>query len=176
MTLILDQEKKQLNIPITVGFIALHLGALAAPFMFSWPAFWLFVFLYWLTMGVGIGLCYHRLLTHRSYKCPKWVEYLTTIFACLASEGGPISWVATHRYHHITSDTEKDPHTPWHGFGFNWAHMFWFLYRSHIDTEEFRIKYAPDLYKDRGHQLLTKYNWLGPWILGGILLSGWIEL
>ena len=68
-------------------------------------------------------MAYHRLLTHRSYKTPKVVEYFLTICATLALEGGPLFWVATHRKHHQHSDTDHDPHTPQHG-GF-WAHMGW---------------------------------------------------
>ena len=32
--------------------------------------------LYVLAINVGIGMCYHRLLTHRGYQTPKWIEYL----------------------------------------------------------------------------------------------------
>ena len=33
---------------------------------------------------VGITLCYHRLLTHRSFKTPKWFEYTLTMLGCAA--------------------------------------------------------------------------------------------
>jgi sn-1 stearoyl-lipid 9-desaturase len=66
---------------------------------------------------------YHRLLTHRGYKTPKWVEYFLTVCATLALEGGPIFWVATHRIHHQYSDKEGDPHSPIDGKW--WAHMGW---------------------------------------------------
>ena len=64
---------------------------------------------------LGIGMAYHRLLTHRSYKTTKWVEYFLTFCGTLALEGGPIFWVATHRIHHQKSDHEGDPHTPREG-------------------------------------------------------------
>ena len=35
-------------------------------------------------------MAYHRLLTHRSYKTTKWVEYFLTWCGTLALEGGPI--------------------------------------------------------------------------------------
>ena len=74
---------------------------------------------------LGIGMAYHRLLTHRGYKTYKWVEYFLTICGTLALEGGPIFWVATHRIHHQKSDHEGDPHTPREGTC--WAHMGWIL-------------------------------------------------
>ena len=79
------------------------------------------VVLYVLAINVGIGMCYHRLLTHRGYKVPKWLEYAMTVCATLSLEGGPIFWVATHRVHHQLSDHEGDPHTP-HDGGW-WAHV-----------------------------------------------------
>lgn len=150
--------------------IVLHVGALFAPFTFSWPAFWIFLTLLWLTNGLGITLCYHRLLTHRSFRVPKLLEYFFSFCGALSSQGGAISWVSTHRYHHLTSDTDNDPHTPRHGFW--WAHMLWFLYKSPIlDSAEFRERWAPDLVKDPVHRFFAKYGWLSQWVVGLSLLA-----
>ena len=91
--------------------------------------------LYVVAINVGIGMCYHRLLTHRGYQVPKWLEYLMAICATLALEGGPIFWVSTHRVHHQHSDQEGDPHTPREG-GW-WAHTGWLLWGNalHVQTE-----------------------------------------
>ena len=114
---------------ITASFMMLfHIGALVALFFFTWKAFFVSVVLWWISTSVGIGMCYHRLLTHRGYKTPKWVEYVMTVFATLALEGGPIFWVATHRIHHQYSDEEGDPHSPIDGKW--WAHMGWILDRQ----------------------------------------------
>ena len=79
---------------ITVTTITMfHAGALAAFFFFSWQRLAVMAVLYVLAINVGIGMCYHRLLTHRGYQTPKWVEYVMTIFATMALEGGPIFWV-----------------------------------------------------------------------------------
>src|SRR5881227_813362 len=66
----------------------------------TFKALFLSMFLWWISGSLGIGMGYHRLLTHRGYRTPKWVEYLLTVCATLALEGGPIFWVATHRIHH----------------------------------------------------------------------------
>ena len=98
---------------ITIIFMVLfHIGAVAALFMFSWKALICSIVLWVWASNIGIGMCYHRLLTHRGYKTPKWVEYFMAIGATLSLEGGPIFWVATHRVHHQLSDHEGDPHTP----------------------------------------------------------------
>src|SRR5579872_2565332 len=56
--------------------VAFHIGALAALFMFSWKAFLLAIILWWVAGSLGIGIGYHRLLTHRGFKTPKWTEYV----------------------------------------------------------------------------------------------------
>jgi fatty-acid desaturase len=93
-------EKNEVNW-ITAIFMALfHVGAVAALFFFTWKALFVAMVLWWISGSLGIGMSYHRLLTHRGYKTSKWVEYFLTLCATLALEGGPIFWVATHRIHH----------------------------------------------------------------------------
>jgi sn-1 stearoyl-lipid 9-desaturase len=160
---------------VTASFMALfHVGALVALFYFSWKAFFVALVLYWVAGSLGIGMGYHRLLTHRGYKVPKWVEYFLTVCATLALEGGPIFWVATHRIHHQFSDKEGDPHSPVDGKW--WAHMGWILMGKsmHHDTTTLS-RYVPDLAKDKFHVWITKYHYVPIIILGGLLLAlgGW---
>jgi len=130
--------------------------------------------LWWMATSLGIGMCYHRLLTHRGYKIPKWLEYTLTVFATLALEGGPIFWVATHRIHHKYSDHEGDPHSPIDGKW--WAHMGWILMGKsmHHDTSTL-ARYVPDLAKDKFHVWITKYHYVPMIVLGVALLAigGW---
>ena len=156
---------------VTATFMVLfHIGALAAIFFFTWKALFVAIFLWWASTSLGIGMGYHRLLTHRGYKTPKWVEYVLTVFATLALEGGPIFWVATHRIHHRYSDHEGDPHSPVDGKW--WAHMGWILIgRSmHHDTTTL-AQYVPDLAKDKFHVWITKYNYVPIIALGVLLLA-----
>lgn len=63
---------------VDVTHLSLMIGkhglALCAPFVLNWGAFWVTVVLSFFT-GMGVTLGYHRLLTHRSLKVPKWLEY-----------------------------------------------------------------------------------------------------
>jgi sn-1 stearoyl-lipid 9-desaturase len=157
---------------VTASFMAaLHLGAVAAPFFFTGRAFFLAVALWWISGSLGIGMAYHRLLTHRGYKTPKWVEYLLTLCATLALEGGPIFWVATHRIHHQFSDQGGDPHSPRDGKW--WSHMGWILIGKsmHHDTTTL-AHYVPDLAKDGFHVWITKYHYL-PTVILGLALLAW---
>lgn len=97
--------------------------------------FALFLVLYiWHGLGVTIG--YHRLLSHRSFTCPKFVEYFWVLAGFLALEGSPIWWAAIHRAHHRYVDTTLDPHSPL--FGLKHAFIGWTLaetYPAHIDPQ-----------------------------------------
>ena len=154
----------------TFFMVAFHIGAIAALFFFSWKAVAVAAALWWVSGSWGIGLSYHRLLTHRGYKTHKWLEYFFTVCACLALEGGPSFWVAVHRVHHQNTDKEGDPHSPNDG-GF-WAHMGWIMTGRalHSGSPEL-LPYIPDLRKDRVHMWLSKWHWVPITVLGAILLA-----
>lgn len=146
---------RDLDWPVVIGIGVMHIGCLAAPFCFSWSGLAVAVVLAWLTGGVGITLCYHRLLTHRSFRTPKWFEYLLTSIGCLACQGGPIQWVGTHRIHHKHSDEEQDPHSPTHGFA--WAHVFWCMHKTQGAASWNTYNAAQDLFRDRGMRFFNKF-------------------
>ncbi len=148
----------------------LHAGAIAALFMFSWKVLAAAVFLYWMTTGLGISMGYHRLHTHRSYKVPLAVEYFLAVCGALTLEGGPISWVATHRIHHQKSDQPGDPHSPRDGAW--WSHVGWLIYgpANHNKTQKMS-KYAPDLAKHRFYVWLNNYHWIPNVALAVLLLA-----
>lgn len=153
-----------------VAMTAYHIGAVAAFFYIDTGAMLAAAILWYISGSLGIGMGYHRLLTHRGYKTPKWLEYVLTTCGALALEGGPIFWVATHRIHHQYSDHEGDPHTPTEGT--YWAHMGWiFTGRAmHHDTEVLR-RYVPDLAKDRFHVAMTTWHWVPQVVVGLALLA-----
>jgi stearoyl-CoA desaturase (delta-9 desaturase) len=152
------------------ALIFFHLGALAALFFFTWQRLTVMLVIYVLAINVGIGMCYHRLLTHRGYQAPKWLEYVMSIFATLSLEGGPIFWVATHRVHHQHSDREGDPHTPREG-GW-WAHLGWIVWGNALHAQtQLLARYVPDLERSRFHVWLSKYHWI-PLVVSGALLFG----
>jgi stearoyl-CoA desaturase (delta-9 desaturase) len=161
-------DRSGLNWPTTLILILIHIGAIAALFMFSWKAFATTVFLYWVATGLGISMGYHRLHTHRSYKVPRWMEYFFAVCGTLTLEGGPIFWTAIHRIHHQRSDQTGDPHSPREGAW--WAHVGWILVgeTKHNNTK-LLAKYAPDLAKDRFYIWLNDYHWLPIVVLTGIL-------
>jgi stearoyl-CoA desaturase (delta-9 desaturase) len=158
------------------GLLVIHLGALCAfaPTLFSWRAIIITAVLFYATNALGISLTFHRLLTHRSLRVPRFLEYTLALMGTLALQGGPIDWVATHRKHHAHADTENDPHsiTP----GFIWAHAQW-LYRPNtalVPPSE-HVRWARDLVADPFYRFLERYELPLQIALGLLLLAvgGW---
>ncbi len=162
--------QKGINWITTIAMVAFHIAAVAAFFYIDTGAIIAAVVLYFVAGMLGIGMAYHRLLTHRSYKTPKWMEYFLTLCATLALEGGPIFWVATHRVHHQKSDRDGDPHTPREGSF--WAHMGWIVMGQGLHQETALLaRYVPDLAKDKFHVALTKWHWVPQVVVGLALLA-----
>jgi len=154
-----------------VYFGVIHALALTALWQFSWTGLGVALLLWWVAGSLGICLTYHRMLTHRSFRVPKPLEYLGTLFGMLASEGGAISWVAMHRIHHAQSDKRgKDLHTPKDGFW--WSHIGWILCKVDGDQREMEKRYAPELMADPVHRVFNRLHVL-PNILVGLGLYAW---
>jgi len=149
-------------------------GALAALWFWSWPAVISAVLLYWVAGSLGVGMGYHRLLTHRGYKVPKAVEYFLVTCASLSLQGGPIEWTATHRMHHAHTDRQGDPHTPREGR--LWSHVGWIVAGTAQKHEQAVLeRYVPDLLKDRFYVWLSRYYYVPLIALAATLLAlgGW---
>jgi fatty-acid desaturase len=159
-----------LNAMTTIAMAAFHVGAIAALFYLDAGAMLTALVLYCAAGMLGIGMSYHRLLTHRGYKTYRWVEYFLTWCGTLALEGGPIFWVATHRIHHQHSDQEGDPHSPREGTW--WAHAGWILSGEGLHHDASVLgKYVPDLVRDPVHVWFSKWHWTSNVIVGLLLLA-----
>lgn len=99
------------------------------PWLFSWTGVILMVAGLYFYGSLGINLCYHRLLAHRSFSCPMWLERTLVLIAMCSMQDGPARWVAAHRIHHNHADQEPDPHSPL--IGFLWSHVGWMLVDKH---------------------------------------------
>lgn len=168
--------KRGIAWPSVTWLAFLHLGALAAPFYFTWKGVLIALALGWATGGIGICLGYHRLLTHSSFTTFRPVRWIIALLGNLAGQGSPLMWVAQHRKHHAFSDKEGDPHSPRHGKW--WSHMLWLVPSFDRDFYNALYKrYAPDILKDRGMRLLDKTFLLWYFLVGGGLFAagyfGW---
>ncbi|MCH9056402.1 acyl-CoA desaturase [Parathermosynechococcus lividus] len=164
-----------LNWLIVFFFTAVHALAMLAPWFFSWSALGVMLLLHWLFGSIGICLGYHRLLSHRSFQVPRWLEYAIALVGAMALQGGPIFWVAGHRLHHAhTEDVEQDPYSAKRGFW--WSHMLWMIYPhpDYFNYDRYQ-KFAPDLVRQGFYRWLNRYFILLqlPLAIALYALGGW---
>ncbi|MFL0804901.1 MAG: acyl-CoA desaturase [Agarilytica sp.] len=186
----LDGKAAQLQTIFASGvlFIPLIGSIEAARLIYAFPipnwAWVLFAVMYFVHMfGVTAGL--HRLASHNGYETSRFMKALLTIMGSTAAQGPLLYWVATHRRHHIYSDSDGDPHSPnlhknkWIGLWY--SHMPWML-SKHVSAWN---HYANDILRDRVyfyvHRTYLLWVFLGlaiPAVIGGLLgrdlQSAWI--
>src|SRR4051812_13679433 len=184
----MSRLERNVNLIAVFGpFVAL---AVIAPLawhtdLLNWSDIAVFALMYVIS-GLGITVGYHRLLTHRAFQTPKWLEYAFATVGGLAVQGRVIDWVADHRKHHAHTDEEGDPHSPHAGQGAGvrgalrglWhAHVAW-LWRTQGRADV--RKYAPELYEDPFMRAMhRRYHWVAlatlalPFALGFAITGGW---
>ena len=86
-------------------------GALVlAPITFSWSAVLVFILTAGATVCAGHSVGFHRRLIHRSFECPKWIDYTLMWLGTAVGIGGPI-W--TIRLHDSRDWAQRQPDCHW---------------------------------------------------------------
>lgn len=140
-----------------VVFLMVQATVLIAFFVpFSWELVGIAFASYYLRM-FGVTGAYHRYFAHRSYKTSRVFQFILAWLGGTAMQKGPLWWGAHHRDHHKYSDTDKDLHSPRHGF---WhSHMLWFL---KPDYNEFNPKMIKDYAKYPELRFIDRFYWIPP--------------
>ncbi|MCM8525549.1 MAG: acyl-CoA desaturase [Lentisphaeraceae bacterium] len=107
----------------------------------------LFVTLF--TMYVGV-VAYHRLLIHRSFTCPKWLEYLLIFIGNFSAIGSPLGQVKIHEFRDWAQRKEK-------------CHRF-FAHKENIFKDGFQqlfceihLENPPKFYIKEGEEVFYKH-------------------
>jgi stearoyl-CoA desaturase (delta-9 desaturase) len=160
-----------LDWPTILWIGLLHVGALAAPWVFTWQGLVAMLVLGWISGGLGVCLGYHRLLTHGSFHTYSSVRRLLALLGVSAGEGPPITWVAVHRKHHQHADKPGDPHSPRDG-GW-WSHVLWVFPRPREPQWTAMIeRYGKDLLQDPFMRMLETTFLVWHFALGALLFFG----
>jgi len=147
-----------------IPIVLIHALALLAvvPWLISWTGVVVMI-LGVHVFGQGINIGYHRLLTHRSFETPRWMERGFVLLALCCVQDTPARWVANHRHHHKHSDTRPDPHSPL--VDFFWSHFGWLIYHNPgIHTLSSYQTAVPDILRDPFYLRLEKRPFLVFWI------------
>lgn len=156
-----------------IVILAFHLllPLVFVPYFFSWYG------LLWLPVGnfifcsLGIGAGYHRLLTHRGYQCPRWLEYTLSTLGVCCMQDTLARWVAIHRIHHNHSDEQPDPHSPL--VTLFWGHIGWiFAENSELGKLSTLEKYSKDLIQQPYYRWLeSRFNFIGVLLVQAALIT-----
>jgi fatty-acid desaturase len=157
-------RKDKILWPYFVGIVGFHVLALLAfvPWFFSWTGVVLAIAGLYCFGTLGINLCYHRLLTHKGFVIPKWLEHTFAVFGVCCLQDTPARWVAVHRLHHQHSDEQEDPHSPL--VSFIWGHVGWLLVTNQeLQRLSMYERYSRDILRDRFY-LNMERNGMWVWI------------
>lgn len=132
---------------------------------FSVSALLVTLFCYFLFGGLGIAINNHRYLCHKAFEYRyKWMEYVFSVFACLAGTGSTIRWASIHMDHHKYSDTELDPHSP----KFKGFKMLYWLDYPKGDIKRVRRLFTPfHKWLNANYAFVFLLWWAFLFILGG---------
>ncbi|MEM8865964.1 MAG: acyl-CoA desaturase [Planctomycetota bacterium] len=148
---------------LAIGVVGgIHLLALTAvsSWLFSWTGVVVAIAGCYVFGTLGINLGYHRLLSHRSFKCPLWFEHTLAVLGVCCLEKTPGQFVTVHRAHHQHEDDEHDPHSPL--VTLFWGHVGWALVENpgFFNTATYD-KYARDVFRDPFYMRLERnLGWL----------------
>ncbi|XP_026476483.1 acyl-CoA desaturase 1-like [Ctenocephalides felis] len=106
-----EDSKRTTSWPAVLFFLYIHvLGIYGVAAIFKAKLLTNLFGLLLLSLGVLGSTCgAHRLWTHKSYTANKSLRIFLMLCQTLAGTGSIYSWVRSHRLHHATLDTDKDP-------------------------------------------------------------------
>jgi stearoyl-CoA desaturase (delta-9 desaturase) len=121
----------------------------------DWQLLILGLILGWMLFSIGISICLHKMISHRSFEPKNRLIKFVLLWAGIQSTlGSPIGFAAGHRQHHSDSDGATDPfklsHSAWHNI------KLWFY---HFDVTNIRPKMIKDLTLDSDVKLFHNHYW-----------------
>lgn len=164
---------KKVRWTYALSILAVHVLCVLAifPYFFSWTGVVLCGLGCYVFGTLGVNMCFHRLLTHRSFKCSKTLEKFLALLGVCCLQEGPGRWVAIHRKHHQQSDEQPDPHSPL--VTFLWGHVGWLVVENR-ETDSFQLyqRYARDLLNQPFYMKLERsLNWFWVYVAHAVAFA-----
>ena len=133
------------------------------------------ILIYWILIAhvtiVSMSLCFHRMHTHKGAVLNPVVDFMMQVWLWLSTSMPKRDWVSVHAWHHSTSDTEHDPHSPvQNGFlhSFFLGALDYAKARKHPDVLKIREKIPTRVWE----RFIENNSLLGPIILATLFLIG----
>lgn len=97
------QISSLLSLPISIYLLVVY---------FTWWYLFCTILSIILIGKLGHSAGQHRYFCHGSFKTDRMRETILGLLCTLCTTHSPIYYAAVHRFHHMNSDTELDPHSP----------------------------------------------------------------
>jgi fatty-acid desaturase len=159
---------------IPMQFVGIY--ALYTVFIGTAPSWWWIALLvgYVCMKMLGVSAGYHRLFCHKGFTVHTITKRLLLWFAIIAGQGSPIYWIGIHRgYHHRYADTDKDAHSPRHGF---WHSYILWMFKM----KTMSIRSVVDLLRDPdmvfAHKHYIKIFWLSHFLVALLSFDLWLYM
>lgn len=154
-----------------------------APIYFSWSAVAVFLGLSFITLCCGHSVGFHRKMIHRSFKCPKWLEYLMIYLGTAVGMGGPLWTIKTHDMRDWAQRTPSCH--PFFAHRTNFLRDAWWYLHCRMQLKKPpQFDPGPEITEDRFYQFIQKtamwqqlpiglgLYWLGgmDWVVWGVFV------
>lgn len=88
-----------------------------------------------------VSITLHHAHSHKDWEPPSWWTKIALYLSAALGHGTPLTWSAWHRYHHRTSETPDDPHSP------RYDSFFWIVFC--VYWHKYDLRTSPDWLKNR---------------------------
>lgn len=160
-------------------FAMLTGGVVAIVWSPSWSGFLVFLATTAITVCTGHSVGMHRLLIHKAFETPKWLEYTLVWLGTLVGMAGPFGMIRAHDMRDWHQRQRVCPPHPSHGAAF-WQDAWWQMHcRFDLDhPPHFEIE--PEIENDRVYQWIERH-WMAQqlalavplFLIGGIGFVLW---
>ena len=152
----------------------LVLGTVGSALTASIGAFLVFLGSTFVTLCLGHSLGMHRRFIHRSYDCPRWIEYLFVHFGVLVGLAGPFGMLKTHDTRDW-AQRQGECHD-FFSHGQTWYRDFcWQIFCSIRLDNPPKLEIETDIADDPVYRWMER-TWMLqqlPWAIAFYLLGGW---
>lgn len=159
----------------SIWYIFHALNALVAViFFFSWDAVAIFVIISGVTLCAGHSVGMHRLLIHRSYATPLWLEHLQVWLGTLVGMAGPLGMIRAHDMRDWHQQQAYCPPHPSHEAGF-WRDAWWQLHCEYRLENPPIFTFEPRVESDAFYRFIER-TWMAQQLPVALLLyvfGGW---
>lgn len=153
----------------------LHLTGAGAALLFfpGWDGVAVLIVTTAITICAGHSVGMHRLLIHRSFATPKWLEHLLVWLGVLVGMAGPFGMIRAHDMRDWHQRQSECPPHPSHGAGF-WRDAWWQMHCRFALRHPPRFEIEPAVADDPFYRMVEQ-SWMAQqallalplWAIGG---------